>query len=651
MSRGGEKIEIEEEEEFFTVYLKDKKELEKVKHVSGIDDVKSVQPQIFKVHVSKEKRDEVMDFLRSKEMNCVCHHAYKTKDSTNTRYYLTDKIIVKFALQTPKNTIESIFSNEGVRVIKEYRDEPNCFLVQVTSRARKNPIKVANLLDRYENVKYAEPNLINRYELFYIPSDSYFQYQWHLKAWDAPYMVEDADVSATEAWDIEKGKRSVVVAILDDGFDLSHPDFNGNGKIVHAKDFVDGDSNPFPVTSEEDYHGTPVAGVAIAEENGQGVVGVAPECSFMPIRFPLNRDDDFEAESFDYVGKFADVISCSWGPPPANAPLHQRLYDKLHTLATTGGPRKKGCVIVFAAGNYNAPLNDPNNNVFKWYHPRLGIVERHGPILNGYAVHPDVITVSASTSLNKKAAYSNWGKEISVCAPSNNFHPLYDQNVEIQGYSIWTTDNEIYGTDFTSGSRFTGHFGGTSSATPLVAGIAALILSANPSLTAGDVKDILQDTADKILDSDPDVVLGLKKGNYDDDGHSEWFGYGKINAAKAVTKAKELQSQKTDVVTTLNLDSVDDGSLIGKGDSKIFKVSVGNKLRVILEGPNDGDFDIYLKRGSVPTIDNYDARGYTPSSNENIQVDVNEVGEYYVMVHSHQGAGDFKIKFESEYKS
>ena len=152
----------------------------------------------------------------------------------------------------------------------------------------------------------------------------------------------------------------------------------------------------FPTNEAQDYHGTPCAGVAIAEENGEGVVGIAPGCAFMPIRFPLSADDDLLWEIFDYIGKRADVISCSWGPPPVYAPLSQLLQDKFHQLATNGGPRKKGCVIVFAAGNYNAPLNSLRNRGFQWRHPVHGIQNTLGPITNGNAIHPDVITVSAS---------------------------------------------------------------------------------------------------------------------------------------------------------------------------------------------------------------------------------------------------------------
>ncbi|MBV6655252.1 MAG: lamin tail domain-containing protein, partial [Mameliella sp.] len=103
---------------------------------------------------------------------------------------------------------------------------------------------------------------------------------------------------------------------------------------------------------------------------------------------------------------------------------------------------------------------------------------------------------------------------------------------------IWTTDNEDAGLGFAPGSRYTGDFGGTSSACPLAAGVAALVKSANPALTAGEVLNILKKATDKITDPFPDPVLGLQKGSYDAEGYSEWFGFGRVNAAKAVIMAK-----------------------------------------------------------------------------------------------------------------
>jgi subtilisin family serine protease len=107
--------------------------------------------------------------------------------------------------------------------------------------------------------------------------------------------------------ELAMGKRNIIVLVIDDGFDLCHPDFTGACKIVSPKDYVDGDSNSFPEAG--DYHGTPCAGVAIAESNGRGIVGIARGCVFMPVHFPLTAYEDFLVDIFEEVGEKADVKS------------------------------------------------------------------------------------------------------------------------------------------------------------------------------------------------------------------------------------------------------------------------------------------------------------------------------------------------------
>jgi subtilisin family serine protease len=535
--RGGRKIDLEKELDRFTVIPSSADELNRLRSAPGVRSIKAVTNQIFKVETTPNERDGAMAALRSEAFNAVVHHAYRPKGAEGTIFYLTDKIIVRFDPKASHAEIDKILGIYALKVLKEYEGEKNSFLVQVTASSGANPIKVANVLAEEPLVLSAEPNMVNRFRAAFIPPDPYFKRQWHLRAKNRPQLVAEASVDAPAAWDVTRGERSIVVAVIDDGFDLSHPDFNGEGKVVFPKDYVDGDSNPFPETSAGDYHGTPCAGVAIAESNGRGVVGIAHVCAFMPVRFPLSADDDLLIEIFEEVGAKADVISCSWGPPPVYAPLPILFANTLTRLATSGGPRGKGCVICFAAANFNAPINDPKNEGgFIWLDYGGTLRRTTGPILNGNATHPMVIGVAASSSLNKHAAYSNWGAEISVCAPSNNFNPLDIQQF-VPGRSIWTTDNEGYGEGFTARSRYTGQFGGTSSATPLVAGVAALVLAANSSLTATEVKEILQSTADKIVDTDPDILLGVNRGQYRD-GRCEWFGYGKVNASKAVAEAK-----------------------------------------------------------------------------------------------------------------
>jgi subtilisin family serine protease len=138
-------------------------------------------------------------------------------------------------------------------------------------------------------------------------------------------------------------------------------------------------------------------------------------------------------------------------------------------------------------------------------------------VTNVYGRHPDVICIGASTSQDVHASYSNRGFEIDVVAPSNGDWPL------IAPRASWDSGHWFDGNEVNSQYK---HFGGTSAATPLVAGVCALMLSANPNLTAKEVKGILMQTADKI-GHPTDYV----------NGHSRRYGAGRVNADKAVAEA------------------------------------------------------------------------------------------------------------------
>jgi subtilisin-like proprotein convertase family protein len=267
----------------------------------------------------------------------------------------------------------------------------------------------------------------------------------------------------------------------------------------------------------------------------------------MPIRNTGYIDDATIEQLFSWAAnQGADVICCSWGVGAIYFPLSLRQRLAIHRAATEGR-EGKGCVITFAAGNANRPISGEIEEI-GWSQAN---VKGKTTWLNGFAVHPDVIAVAACTSLGRKAAYSNWGKQIAIAAPSNNAPPgAWLPNVGevltgppvteiLKGRGIFTSDR-MASLGYALGN-FTDNFGGTSSACPVVAGVAALVLSVNPDLTAAEVKELLQRTADKLVDPTPDPQLKLRKGTYSAQGHSEWLGYGKVNAARAVQEALRLR--------------------------------------------------------------------------------------------------------------
>jgi subtilisin family serine protease len=293
-------------------------------------------------------------------------------------------------------------------------------------------------------------------------------------------------------------------------------------------DFVDRAAGvpkfPKPQIAAED-HGTSCAGIAVAEKNGAGVVGIAFECSLLPVCCPDGLETTDLCRIFRAIQNKADVISCSFAPEFGTTAISPSLERLIAKIAKSEGRRNKGCVICFAAGNANLPLDEVVNNPTVFVDGQFQRITFADRVINPYASHKDVIAVAASTAKNKKALYSNWGKEIWVCAPSDDVK----DNGTIVGPGIATTSSMG-----NLGNLYTDEFGGTSSAAPLVAGIAALVISANPSLTAKEVKDIIKETADPIDGDNRDA------GKYDNNGHSIWYGYGKVNAGKAVKTALEL---------------------------------------------------------------------------------------------------------------
>ena len=486
------------------------------------------QFQIVKVNDTPDTMERTLDTLRENYLVDAGSHVYNTPQSA-APIVPTGKITVRFTPSSTKEERERVLLEHNLEIVESDVDEVDGSQVTTytlrTTPDSPNPLKVVKELQESNNdvVSLAEADLATpgALALFQIPGDTLLKEQWHLRNTGTQFgntvgLKPGADARVVAAWQRAQslGSPACIVAVIDDGFDLTHPDLNGNSKVIAPWDFTTGTNNPTPQRfnidpRKADYHGTACAGVAIGNANGIGITGAAPACRFMPVRWTSTLSNDTIKRQFAYVAaQGAWVVSCSWGAAADYFPLSTVMEEAI-TKCAREGRNGLGCVIVFAAGNANHDINDPD-----------------GGTLDGFAVHPDVIAVAACNSMDQKSNYSNFGREISICAPSNG----------IGGVGILTSDVrgtfQVNGRAVPSGydaGDYTRTFGGTSSATPLVAGICALILSVNPGLTSREVKQILETTTRKIGPDDA----------YDERGHSIYFGFGCVNAEAAVKKAME----------------------------------------------------------------------------------------------------------------
>ncbi len=548
--------------------------------------------------------------------------------NTGSPVVYTENLFVKLGEHLSNAKCSTILKKHKLKIKRKLNYSKNAFFVSASKGTGLEIFQIVQNLLNEESVDLCHPELIHR-----TSNRSVSPQQWHLHKTQVNGNTINAHVNVIDAWKISKGEN-ITIAVIDDGVDIDHEEFDMPGKIVHPRDVTLKTNNARP-QHNNNKHGTACAGVACAAGKFQSS-GVAPEAKLMPIRKVSGLGSQAEADAFEWAADHgADIISCSWGPfdgdwwNPSDS-LHNQveaLPDSTRLAidyAVQQGRDGKGCVITWAAGNGNESVEN-----------------------DGYASYNKVIAVAASNDRNKRSVYSDFGKSVWCSFPSNDFghQPFNHQRPLTPG--IWSTDREglagynpgvlnpsIANPPGDDHGNYTENFGGTSSACPGIAGIAALILSANPDLRWDEVKDILRRASDKI---------DQHGGSYDNNGHSPFYGYGRTNASRAVQLAKSGTVAK---IKELSMKAVAKDTLKKTGEKKMFMIDLKAPATVTLDGPEGFDYDLYVKRDNQPTTDDYDLRGYTSSADEKLLVNPSTPGRYYILVHSFKGKGKFTLQIE-----
>lgn len=349
--------------------------------------------------------------------------------------------------------------------------------------------------------------------------DDLYACQWHLEdqatgreEHDAP---DDQDINVEAVWVdttlangiIERGGikgQGINVAVVDDGLAITHPDLISNVDRSLNWDYGAQGNDHDGVDRPGEHHGTAVAGVIAARDNSFGVRGVAPRATIYSHNFLVEQSDFSEYDSMIRNMGVTAVSNNSWGPiDGAGLGFASRPWEKAVERGITSGYGGRGVFYAFAAGNGGEVGDDAN--------------------LDEYANFYAVTGVCAVNGQGRRSTYSEAGASLWVCAPSSDFD---------RGHrSIVTTENS---------NRYRYTFGGTSAATPQVAGVAALMRQANPQLTWRDVKLALAATARKVDPEDGGWETGgVKYGSTSEQYNwNRQYGFGVLDAKAAVDAAK-----------------------------------------------------------------------------------------------------------------
>jgi subtilisin-like proprotein convertase family protein len=471
--------------------------------------------------------------LEKKQETRIILYPVGAPHNDQTRRILSRDVVVK--TDNRKAAIQAA-TEAGLRLKSEpaYAQGFLVFTSETPTQAIESTIKM-----RSEGITNTRPLFLSIGQPEFLPDDPYFKDEWHIRGRGQNGAKKASDSKITPVWEQRDSSGNLIrgtgvtIGIVDDGVQMDHPDLVANISATYKINFNDGASDdPSPGTG--DNHGTCVAGVAAAVGyNGIGVSGAAPSAKIAPIRLIGGNFTSLdEAEAYAYGGSAVRIKSNSWSRQTRANSLQP---DDEIVQAALASAANAGTIITFSGGNDLAEGANTNQRGLK----------------NSIYTLP----IAAVNDQGRQCDYSNPGASLIVGAPAGG--DVYGlSSSRRQGTS--TTDrtgDDGYNFTGTSGNYsdtgYTSRFNGTSSATPVVSGVTALLLQANSSLNWRDVKEIYIQSATKNDSSDSDWARN---------GAGFWFnhkyGAGLINASDAVRLAKNWSNLGTMTSVSVALSSL-----------------------------------------------------------------------------------------------
>lgn len=427
-----------------------------------------------------------------------------------TKMALQEKLLVRLHHINDFPLLETTALTYGLNIERANEFDANLFHLTST-KTSYNALAIANELYTTGLFNYIEPDFLRLMKRMNT-NDPAINNQWSLNNNGQYGGTTGADMNVYDAWMLTTGSNEIKVAVIDEGVDINHPDLLPN--LEEGYDATEQNSAGAP--SGNDAHGTACAGiVAAAGNNNIGMAGVAHGSRIIPVRIAYSQNGDWitssawigNAINWSWQNADADILSNSWGGGGSSFTINNAIDN-----AVRNGRNGLGSPVLFAAGNENTAVSYP-------------------------ATNPSTIAVAAMSMCNER-------KNLSSCDGENWWGSNYGVNIDVAapGTKIYATD--ISGSAGYSSSDYISGFNGTSSATPNVAGVMALILSANSNLTEQQARYALESTCRKVGNYNyADGVTGQPAGSW-----NENLGYGAVDAAAAIQAVAPSQNNDAGIM-------------------------------------------------------------------------------------------------------